>query len=412
MKTTAISTVRTEDPANRDAEWRLPSDTTVFDEIVADLASTLFSSFRRKDQRRKAEQYLQGLLTAPGRKSIRNIAAQVGGSSAEQGLHHFISSSTWDWRPLRAALASHLEQIHCSQAWVVRSTHIPKAGEHSVGVDKLFAPQSGKTFRGQRAFGVWSVSERLSAPINWRLFLPHQWVNDHERRDRAEVPEEFGTESLEECAVAAALDTVRLRGGRRRPVLVDLRQGGVAKAMARFASAGLPVLARVDASYPLAVGDRALPGYGAGALPARRILEMVKGMRRPVHWLDAETSWTSRTSLAAAVAVTCPAGPGAGHPRQLLLVGEWLDPARPPAQVWLTDMTQLQVAPLLRLTKLTRRVDRDFSHVGEATGLRDFVGRSFRGWHRHITLASAAHTAVVLARDDYGMARGVVPVSA
>jgi SRSO17 transposase len=61
------------------------------------------------------------------------------------------------------------------------------------------------------------------------------------------------------------------------------------------------------------------------------------------------------------------------------------------------------VAPLLRLTKLTRRVHRDFTEVGEEVGLRDFVGRSYRGWHRHITLASAAHAAAVLSTDSLGL---------
>ncbi|WP_434404183.1 IS701 family transposase [Streptomyces sp. NBC_01353] len=371
----------------------------VADDVYDELCATLFSGFPRRDQRLKAEQYLRGLLTAQGRKSIRNIAAQIGGPAAEQSLHHFISSSTWDWRPMRAALAGFLEQNSCPQAWVVRSMPIPKAGEHSVGVDRRFDPERGQVFRGQQAFGVWFAAEELSVPVNWRLFLPDPWVKDRTRRDRAEVPEGAGEETMEECAVAAALDTARWQDVTRKPVLLDIRGGAGRAALNRLAGAGVPVVARIGATCRLAVADRALPGFGAGPLPAQQILESLKGLRRPVGWLDtASGSRTSRTSLATVVRVALPA-PAGERMRPLLLLGEWDDPRRPPARLWITDLNGSTVGSLLRLTKLAGRVERDFTQVGEGAGLRDFVGRSFRGWHRHITLASAAHAATVLATD-------------
>lgn len=55
------------------------------------------------------------------------------------------------------------------------------------------------------------------------------------------------------------------------------------------------------------------------------------------------------------------------------------------------------VGELLRLARLTRRVARDEERIGERVGMRDFEGRSFNGWHRHMTLASAAHAVSALA---------------
>jgi hypothetical protein len=378
------------------------TDSAICDDVLTELGAALFSRFRRKDQRQKADQYLQGLLFAEGRKSIRNIAAHVGGAAAEQSLHHFISSSTWDWRPMRADLAAYVERAGAPRAWVVRSLHIPKAGEHTVGVDRLFAPQLGHMFRGQQAFGLWFASEEMSVPVNWRLLLPEQWVTDHERRARAEVPQEAGRETPEECAVAVALDTARNWNVTRRPVLLDLRGSAVRPTLARLARARVPVVGRIGASCRLTVADQALPGFGAGPLPAQQILESTKGLRRPVHWLDPARRNTSQTSLASVVRVSL-LDPQAGRQRPMLLLGEWRDPQRPPVQVWLTDLMNAPVAPLLRLTKLTRRVHRDFTEVGEEVGLRDFVGRSYRGWHRHITLASAAHAAAVLSTDSLGL---------
>jgi SRSO17 transposase len=45
-------------------------------------------------------------------------------------------------------------------------------------------------------------------------------------------------------------------------------------------------------------------------------------------------------------------------------------------------------------------VDRDFADIADRVGVRDYAGRSFAGWHRHMTLASAAHAAVVLRDAD------------
>ncbi|MFF5453702.1 IS701 family transposase [Streptomyces sp. NPDC012950] len=377
--------------------------------VYAELCAALFSGFARRDQRLKAEQYLHGLLTAQGRKSIRNIAAQIGGPAAEQSLHHFVSSSTWDWQPMRAALGRHLERNGCPQAWVVRPMPIPKAGEHSVGVDRRFDPERGQVFHGQQAFGVWFAGEDLSVPVNWRLFLPDPWVNDRTRRDRAEVPDEAGEETLEECAVAAALDTARWSDVTRKPVLIDIRGGAGRAALTRLAAAGVPVVARIGPGSRLAIADRSLPGFGAGPLSAVQILESLKGLRRPVSWVDTVGGVrTSRTSLATAVRVALPT-PGGERMRPLVLLGEWDDPRRAPSRVWISDLTGSQVGTLLRLTKLARRVERDFTEVGEGAGLRDFVGRSFRGWHRHITLASAAHAATLLSaqwESGHGPARG------
>jgi SRSO17 transposase len=41
-------------------------------------------------------------------------------------------------------------------------------------------------------------------------------------------------------------------------------------------------------------------------------------------------------------------------------------------------------------------VDRDFTGIAEQVGVMDFEGRCFRGWHRHVTLASVAHAAAAL----------------
>ncbi|MET9467335.1 transposase [Streptomyces sp. NPDC006544] len=371
--------------------------------VARGVGEVLFTSFARRDQRRKGEQYLDGLLRTRGRKSIRNIAAQVGGSATEQSLHHFISSSTWDWRPVREALAGYLTQYAAPQAWVVHPLAIAKAGDQSVGVDYGVDPCTG-VFRGQRAFGVWHAGETFSAPVNWRLFLPDLWLGDEERRRQAEIPDEMGRESLEQCATTAVLEMLGSWRVPARPVVLNTHINRIAATMGRFTAAGVPVIARIRGTAQLMMGDPALPGYDGGVMEAQRILAGVRGLRRPVRapGHDGDT-------LAAAVRVAC-AGELPTHRRAgvadavggLTLIGEWRGTQGPPTALWVTNATSAPAEVLLRLTRLGGRACQDLAGAGEDVGLKDFEGRSFRGWHRHITLASAAHAVAALAGLDAG----------
>ncbi|WP_234312106.1 transposase [Streptomyces griseus] len=372
-------------------------------DIVAELSAALFPrTLRRKDQRWWAEQYVRGLLAADGRKSVRRIASAVGGGAAEQSLHHLITASTWPWSPMREELARYLQDVMTPSAWVVQPMAIPKVGEHSVGVGRHL-PRPGRPDNGQQAFGLWFASERSSAPVNWRLHLPGGWIRDPERRRRAEIPDGVGEETLEECAAAVVRSTLEWRVP-RRPVVLGAAGPDLGATIRRYRDAGVPLLVRVSGAASVTVREPSLPGFGAGPLSAERIVDSVRALRRPVRWADPLGGPTAvRNSLVVGVPIALPqAGGGSGRPG--LLIGEWGDPRRPPTEFWLTDLDRTPVPVLLRLAKLARQVTQDSATAGEQVGLRDFVGRSFTGWHRHTTLASVAYAARALADADQGRA--------
>ncbi|MFD7599454.1 IS701 family transposase [Streptomyces mirabilis] len=375
------------------------------EQATRELADALFASFPRRDQRRKGELYLRGLLLAEGRKTIRNIGAHVGGAAMEQSLHHFISSSTWDWMPVRQALAGHLQQVGAPHVWVVRPMPIPKAGDRSVGVHEGVDPGTDQTFHGQRAFGLWHVSDTLGVPVNWRLFLPDQWLRDRTRRRQAEIPDAVAQETWEQCAAATVLEPMADWRLAPRPVVLNARVDRIADTVGRFTAAGVPVIARVGGGGRLTVRDPALSRHVGKVYGAQQILASAKGLRRRVEGPGpAGSPAARRASWAVAVRVDTAgrfAGlrlPGSGRSGgSLLLLGEWEDPQRPPVGCWITNMDSLAAGSLLRIAKLAGRAGQAQAGTGEDVGLKDFEGRSFRGWHRHITLASAAHAATDLA---------------
>lgn len=357
------------------------------------LCDDLFRPLARSDQRVRARQYLRGLLSTPGRKTIRNIAAFIDEPGVDQRLHHFISDSTWDWEPVRAALTEHVLGALAPEAWVVRAVMIPRTGQQAAGVSRWFCPARRKAVHGQQAIGVLAASETACTPVSWRLRIPKEWLADERRRARAALPEDLDVETLGDSTARALLHVLAASDGTDRPALLDARDLDVAQLLRPLRAAGMPLLVRVPTNLPLHVSDPAFADHrGRGPFTAQQIVEAARFRRRPVPGPDAGTA---RARLVTAVDVRWPIPQvGADAPLRLLAVsppGEHGDD-----ELWLTTLTSTPTAAVVRLTGLTRRADRDLELMSEQVGIWDFSGRSFPGWHRHVTLASVAHVVRVL----------------
>jgi len=80
----------------------------------------LADALPRKDQRAKGELYLRGLLTDGRRRSMQPMAERLGVD--HQGLQQFITSSTWDYRAVRANVARWGVQAIGPDAYVIDDT--------------------------------------------------------------------------------------------------------------------------------------------------------------------------------------------------------------------------------------------------------------------------------------------------
>jgi hypothetical protein len=363
------------------------------DVALGELARVLFASFPRSDQRSRGIDYIRGLLRVQGRKSIRNIAASIGGAATEQRLHHFVCDSPWDWVPVRRALAEHVTAVSPPRAWVVRPMLIPKAGKNSVGVGRRYFPELGQVLNAQEAVGVWAAGEEMSFPVNWRLCLTSSWLDDAERRRQAAIPDGLRADTSGDCASDAYLETTREWRMASRPAVLDARNLGLPTTLRRFIASDLPFLARVSTTLRLIRADAVPPSRGGTSQSAGEIITSMGHRLHPVASLNAGSGTLTRTTFTAAVRVHLPpvAQRGTGPGDALLLVGIGRNLSLWPSEIWLTNMTETCPSRLVPLSWLTHRVDRDFSQIADRRGIRDFTGRSYGGWHRHVTLASAAH---------------------
>ncbi|GAB7030133.1 transposase [Streptomyces platensis subsp. malvinus] len=349
--------------------------------LVNEACEELLGSLRRADQRRRGGQYLRGLLTATGRKTARNIANFGGTGASAQSLHHFVASSTWDWRPVRATLARYVDDGLRPNAWVIRPMVVSKTGVRSVGVRRRFVPDLGRVMSCQRSFGLWMASDARAAPVSWHLTLDGEPGGEADGRPDAPGEERDVARLVTE--IAQANRTVA------RPVVMDARTAAVPPLVRALTAAGLPFMLRVGGELPLdPAAGRVQLGQRPQTAPAQHLMEQLKRLGRPVECHGA-------VNFVTPLAVVLP---GALPRRTLLLMGVWRANRRRPADLWLTDLTSSGHSALLRLAMLTERVDSDFAAVSVDVGIRDFEGRSFQGWHRHVTLASIAH-ALRLSQD-------------
>ncbi|WNZ13652.1 transposase [Streptomyces sp. 11x1] len=353
------------------------------EDIATQLCAVLFTEFRRYDQRIQARQYLDGLLSAEGRKSIANIASAVGAPRDAQRLHHFVSSSRWEWTPLRRALARFLQTTGPASAWVLKPVSIRKTGEHSVGVGRHFSPDTRQLVNGQQAYGMWFASPSVTAPVSWRLRLTGRWSDD------------AAADTGRYDTVTGLLDDVRRWSDPPRPALLDVR--GVPEEeglVTRRLEAGFPLVVRIGGRMRIAAEHPTSGGHGPCVAPAQRILDRAlrsRHTRSPTGGGRPDTAFvTTPVRLAGQ-------GPGRGP---LTALGVWHDLRHPPSQVWLTNVPALSAPALLNLTRLSGRAEQGWRTLGEAVGLRDFEGRSLEGWHRHMTLASCAYAISALTAAD------------
>ncbi|ROP35200.1 IS701 family transposase [Saccharothrix texasensis] len=362
---------------------------------LSDFCNELFASLGRSDQRRWAEVYVRGLLTVPGRKSIRRISEQVVGRDADQSLQQFVNQSPWDWNQVRRSLAEQVAQAMRPRAWVVREVVFPKNGGSSVGVARQYAPVAGRMLNCQRAIGVFLAGDHGSTPVNWRLVLPKAWDDDAERRVRSRLPEQERSKPTWQYLLDLFDETIGDWGMPAAPVVVDLSSDpGAFPLLGGLEERRLPYLAQVSAAMP-ALPVNIVGSAGGGRTIGELVAAAAKRGRTKLSWRDEKTGELvgSDFVVTAMPGHTGPvAGPhGRGLPRVRHVLAEWPVGHARPRSVWLTNLGATGVREMVGLLRARAQVEVDVNRLTEEVGLRHFEGRSFQGWHHHVTLVSAAH---------------------
>lgn len=133
--------------------------------------------------------YLRGLMQA-SRRNIERMRDVVPGSD-EQALHHFISNSPWDHRPVLDKVARDANELLGGTEdsfLLIDETGFPKKGRDSVGVSRQWCGRLGKVDNCQTAVCASLGKGSLATLIDTALFLPREWTDDAARMAAVGVP--------------------------------------------------------------------------------------------------------------------------------------------------------------------------------------------------------------------------------
>ncbi|WP_328580704.1 IS701 family transposase [Streptomyces sp. NBC_00370] len=355
---------------------------------LAVFSDDLFGYLSRADQRRWAETYLRGLLVTRGKKSLRRMAETVSPlPTAAHSLRQFLNASPWDWAPARREITRRVGGALPVRAWSMESVFLPKRGSHSVGVHRSFVPASGRTVNGQQGVGIFLATDTGAFAADWRLVLPPDWTDDPAQRQRARIPDAVRAQSVHDCV----LDLVRALDAEvqhaKVPVIADLAGPANPLPVLRGLStrdqefiiavpAGLRVVPERSSRTPVPVGEL-LRRSGHRKLHAA--FERRDGLPMRRVRVASSTAWLTGSE---------PHASDSGH-TVLRFFATHLPTGQ--GRIWVTNALHRRIDDLLDLVRLHPGAADAIRTMSDEHGLLDFEGRSFPGWHHHMTLVSAAH---------------------
>jgi SRSO17 transposase len=401
-----------------------PDELSVVRQRLESFAAEVFAPMVRSDQRTKGVAYLRGLLLDGQRKSMQPMAERLGVD--HQGLQQFVTTSTWDTLAVRARLARRAVDLVKPVAWVVDDTGFPKDGAGSPGVARQYSGTLGKVANCQIGVSVHAVTDTASCPLDWRLFLPKAWddtlADDQTRpqvitrRNRCAIPE--GEHHRPKWMMVVEMLDALAEHGLRPPVLAaDAGYGdsGPFRAALDERHIGYIMQVKGDAlahtadAHPVTAvwsGRGRPPGTRYRATPvslAAHIQAAGRAAATTITWREGSKGTLTSEFIFLRIR---PAGhritPGEdGVLPERWLIAQWPDDQDEPVKYWLSNLpADNNPADLVRLGKIRWRIEHDYRELKTGLGLDHFEGRSWNGWHRHVTLVTAAHLFITTIRLD------------
>ena len=385
--------------------------------------------FRRSQSRQSLERYITGLLTDLDRKNCDTIAAAVAGTSTER-LQHLLTDADWDSLELDGARVRSLSaRSPKGGVLVLDDTSFPKQGKSSVGVARQYCGALGKRANCQVVVSAHYVADEpeSSRPLHWpvcaQLYLPEEWANDPQRRERAHVPEEVGFKSKPQIA----LSLVDLSGEWGVPfdvVVTDSGYGKYPKFLEGLEERKLPYVCGVESTFGMRLPEEVRAAKEAGAPPYRGRGRPPKERPAPLYTAKEaigalpQEAWqtvlwreaTKETLGKQMVALRVHRATGSDRhstTHELVLTAQegWLIAERPLRRSAEEEDLKYYYSslgadvPLERLAALAHSrwaIEQFYEDAKGECGLGDYQGRRWDGLHRHLALVMVAYSFLML----------------
>jgi SRSO17 transposase len=354
--------------------------------VLAEVEQRIGQHFARSEARKRAMDYLRGLMSQVERKNSWQLAEALGGATP-YGVQHLLGRALWDVDVVRDELRQYAVDHLADEGaiLVVDETGFLKKGRHSAGVARQYSGSAGRVENCQVGVFLAYVSRHGHTLIDRELYLPREWTDDPERCAQAGVPADhaFATKpelarQMLERAIKAGLQPAWVTGdsiyGDGRGLRLWLEEQEQAHVMAISGKEYVWVNLK---QYRISQLLADLPADGWTRLSAG---DGAKGPR----WYD----WLL-------VPVNRP--PQQGWRRWVLVRRKLEDPSEVTAfAVFTPEETELET--MVRIAGSRWTIEVTFEEAKGEVGLDEYEVRSWTGWYRHITLAMWAHALLAVLR--------------
>jgi SRSO17 transposase len=379
-----------------------------------------------EDRQVPLKNYCKGLLLPGERKSIEPMAARLDPDNVQpmrQSLHHLVAKAPWNdnilLEEVRNRVLPGMERHGPVVAWIVDDTGFPKKGKHSVGVARQYCGQVGKQDNCRVAVSLSVATWSSSLPIGYRLYLPKEWAEDAERRDKTEVPVEVGFQTKPEIALdqVTAAVTAKVPGG---VVLADAAYGINTEFRDGLTRLGVQYVMGVQSSMTVwEPGKQPLPARPRGTMgrPPRLLqrttdhqpvsvkqlaMSLPSGAFKEITWREgADRKLQSRFAAVRVRPAHRDYWKTEPHAEEWLLI-EWPRGEDEPGKYWISTLpSTTSLKALVKMAKHRWIIERDYEELKQELGLGHFEGRNWRGFHHHATLCIAAYGFLVAERNRF-----------
>lgn len=361
----------------------------------------LLPLFGRSERRYWGEFYVNSLLLEGRRKNLAGMAGQYGGD--KQSLQQFITDSPWDYRAVRKELAKQMMGRLGKGliGWIVDDTGFAKKGKHSVAVSRQYSGTLGMVGNCQVAVSLNFAQGDMAFPLDFDLYVPDSWISDIPRRKKAGIPDDVNFKVKWEIALDM-MERARIWGIEEGVVIADSGYGESSQFRVELQKRHFKYVVGVkkDLGVWLHPVEMERPIKRREVPACQSALEVAKSLPRR-YWRNVtwrEGSKGPMRSRFAAIRVQ----PSHGYQKwedpegmQWLLI-EWPEVEPEPTKYWLCNLPEdTRLKELVCWAKMRWHVEQNYEQLKDELGLDHFEGRSFMGWHHHVTLTMIAFVFLV-----------------
>ena len=318
---------------------------------------------------------------------------------AHNRLLHFLGKADWSDRAVRREAARYtideLSKREDVSVWIVDDTGFLKQGKHSVGVQRQYTGSAGKTANCQIGVSLAVATPTQQLPIDFDLYLPRSWTSDPTRRKKVRIPEGLAFRTKPEIAldmIGDALDD----GIPGEIVLADSAYGDSSEFRAGLRFLGMDYAVAIKRSTTVFLIDR--HGTASEAAVSCEAVSRQPNVRfRRLSWRHGTKGKLSSSFAFLRVKAAHDDGlPLADRPVEWLVIER--DDEGNFKYILTTLRQSMTKKAIVKLLKKRWRTERMYQELKGELGLDHFEGRSYPGWHHHVSVVVACYAFVVAER--------------